>query len=56
MSGPTPMMLGSFAFEALGFGFNGLQRRVQTRRTARRQRLRNGLRLAGMGARTRIRG
>lgn len=30
MSGPTPMMLGSFAFEALGFGFNGLQRRVQT--------------------------
>ncbi|MGJ7040488.1 phage protein U [Shinella sp. BE166] len=30
MSGPTPMMLGSFAFEAIGFGFNGLQRRVQT--------------------------
>ena len=29
MSGPTPMMLGSFAFEAIGFGFNGLQRRVQ---------------------------
>lgn len=30
MSGPTPMMLGAFAFEATGFGFQGLQRRVQT--------------------------
>jgi len=30
MSGPTPMMLGAFAFEGMGFGFDGLQRRVQT--------------------------
>ena len=30
MSGPTPMALGAFAFEAHGFGFQGLQRRVQT--------------------------
>ena len=30
MSGPTPMALGAFAFEAPGFSFQGLQRRVQT--------------------------
>lgn len=30
MSGPVPMMLGGFAFEAHGFGFDGLSRNVQT--------------------------
>ncbi|MBN9056115.1 MAG: phage tail protein [Rhizobiales bacterium] len=30
MSGPVAMMLGSFGFEALGFGYDGVQRRLQT--------------------------
>ncbi|MCO5153395.1 MULTISPECIES: phage tail protein [unclassified Shinella] len=30
MSGPVAMMLGSFGFEALGFGFDTVQRRLQT--------------------------
>lgn len=30
MSGPTAMALGPFAFEAIGFGYDGVQRRVQT--------------------------
>jgi phage protein U len=28
--GPVVMMLGGFAFEALGFGFDGLQRQIDT--------------------------
>lgn len=30
MSGPTAMALGSFAFEAIGFGYDGVSRKVQT--------------------------
>ncbi|MBY3434813.1 phage tail protein [Rhizobium laguerreae] len=30
MSGPTAMALGPFAFEAIGFGYEGVQRKVQT--------------------------
>lgn len=30
MPGPVAMMLGPFAFEAIGFGFDGLSRNVQT--------------------------
>lgn len=30
MSGPVSMMLGGFAFEAMGFGYDGLGRSVQT--------------------------
>ncbi len=30
MSGPVSMMLGGFAFEALGFGYDGLSRSVST--------------------------
>ncbi|MEV4609783.1 phage tail protein [Neorhizobium sp. LMR1-1-1.1] len=30
MSGPVPMTLGPFAFEAIGFGYDGVSRRVQT--------------------------
>lgn len=30
MAGPVTMMLGGFAFEAMGFGYDGLSRSVQT--------------------------
>lgn len=30
MSGPTAMALGPFAFEAIGFGYDGVSRKVQT--------------------------
>jgi len=30
MSGPVSMILGAFAFEAIGFGYEGVGRRVQT--------------------------
>lgn len=30
MAGPTPMALGPFAFEALGFSFNGISRDLDT--------------------------
>ncbi|NBN62773.1 phage tail protein [Pannonibacter tanglangensis] len=30
MAGPVPMMLGPFAFEGLGFGFDGVTRRLDT--------------------------
>lgn len=30
MSGPVAMMLGDFGFESLGFGYQGLTRRIQT--------------------------
>lgn len=30
MSGPTAMALGAFAFEGIGFGYDGVSRKVQT--------------------------
>ncbi|WP_105403420.1 phage tail protein [Neorhizobium sp. T7_12] len=30
MSGPTAMALGPYAFEAIGFGYDGMSRKVQT--------------------------